>query len=97
MNKILLKSKMVIKQDTNLTLAHAIGISPQRLSAKINETNGAEFTLKEMDKIRKRYNLNGQEIESIFLFKKCLYTTLLITTERRIYRHGKDEKSRSSF
>ncbi len=62
----LLKSKMKLYGDTNATLAAAIGISPQRLSAKINETGGAEFTQGEIDAIRKRYQLSISEVGEIF-------------------------------
>lgn len=48
MNKKLLRSEMILHDDTNSTLANALGISPQSLSSKMNETNGAEFTQKEM-------------------------------------------------
>lgn len=44
MNKKLLRSEMILHDDTNSTLANALGISPQSLSSKMNETNGAEFT-----------------------------------------------------
>lgn len=69
MNKLLLKSKMALFGDTNSLLAEYIGISKQRFSAKINETGGAEFTQSEINKIRNRYNLTAEEIESIFFNK----------------------------
>lgn len=52
MNKKLLRSEMILHDDTNSTLANALGISPQSLSSKMNETNGAEFTQKEISKIQ---------------------------------------------
>lgn len=66
MNKNLLRSKMVLFGDTNETLAAALGISPQRLSAKINSTGGAEFTQGEINTIMRRYNLPFQELVNIF-------------------------------
>ncbi len=66
MNKRLLESKMKIFGDTNVTLAQAIGISPQRLSAKKNGTNNADFNRLEIDKIKQRYSLTIEEINSIF-------------------------------
>lgn len=66
MNTNMFKSKMKLHGDTNAKLAAAIGISPQRLSAKINETGGAEFTQGEIEKIRDRYNLTPDEVDSIF-------------------------------
>ncbi|MBN2851552.1 MAG: XRE family transcriptional regulator [Clostridia bacterium] len=64
-----LRSKMVLHGDTNITLSKAIGISPQRFSAKINETNGAEFKQKEIAKIKTRYQLTSEEIDEIFFGK----------------------------
>lgn len=66
MNERLLRSKMVLHGDTNNTLAEALGITPQRLSAKINETNGAEFTQREIKIIIVRYSLTDSEVISIF-------------------------------
>lgn len=66
MNKRMLKSKMALFGDTNATLANVIGISPQRFSAKINGTDGADFTREEMRIIKERYSLSAEEIENIF-------------------------------
>jgi len=66
MDGLKMKSKMVLHGDTNATLAKAIGLSAQRLSAKINETNGAEFTQSEIQKIKERYSLTLQEADEIF-------------------------------
>lgn len=66
MNANILKSKMKLFGDTNALLAEAIGCSAQRLSAKINETNGAEFTQGEIKSIRERYNLTDEEVTDIF-------------------------------
>ena len=66
MNKNLLVSKMKLHGDTNALLANAIGISPQRLSAKINNTKGAEFVQGEIEKIKERYHLTSDEINEIF-------------------------------
>lgn len=66
MNKKLLKSEMVLHDDTNSSLAEALEISPQTLSAKINETKGAEFTQREMKKIRTRYKLPDSKFLDIF-------------------------------
>lgn len=72
MNKKLLRSEMILHDDTNSTLANALGISPQSLSSKMNETNGAEFTQKEISKIRARYafpNSQGLLLSGIFEFQ----------------------------
>jgi len=66
MNKRMLESKMKMHGDTNHSLAKAIGISAQSFSAKKNETNGKEFRLSEIDKIKSRYNLTADEINIIF-------------------------------
>ena len=61
-----LKSIMVLHGDTGGDLANCLGISPQRFSAKINETNGAEFTQSEISKMKKKYKLKANEIDEIF-------------------------------
>ncbi len=66
MNKNLLVSKMKLYGDTNAALASAIGISPQRFSAKLNEYQGAEFNQGEIQKIRERYSLTDDEVVQIF-------------------------------
>ncbi len=66
MNKKLLRSKMVLHDDTNATLATALGITPQSLSLKMNETNGGEFTQNEIACIRERYHLTDEEVIAIF-------------------------------
>lgn len=57
---------MKLHGDTNANLADGIGISPQRLSAKINTTNGAEFTQGEIHAIKDRYALTDVEVNEIF-------------------------------
>lgn len=66
MNSKMLRSVMILNGDTNLTLAEALGIHPATLSAKLNGTNGAEFTQGEMAIIRKRYNLENDQFVAIF-------------------------------
>ena len=66
MNARLLRSKMVLFGDTQVDLAEALDISQQRLSAKMNETNGAEFNQREIRIIRERYNLTAEELSLIF-------------------------------
>ena len=66
MNTVLLKSKMVLYGDTNMTLGKALNIAYQTVSAKINNTNGAEFTQGEIKTIKQRYNLTATEIDEIF-------------------------------
>ena len=66
MNAKLLKSKMVLFGDTGAVLADALGISRQQFSAKLNETNGAEFTQNEIKMIKARYSLTSEEVDYIF-------------------------------
>lgn len=70
MNAKLLRSKMVLFGDTNNSLAEALGLSAQRLSEKINERNGAQFTQGEIEIIRSRYSLTSQEVIDIFFTKE---------------------------
>lgn len=66
MNKNLLASKMKMFGDTQLQLSQALGLSLARTNAKINETDGAEFTQGEISVIRCRYQLTPEEVDSIF-------------------------------
>ena len=66
MNKLRLESIMKLHGDTGKTLAEHLGMARSTFSAKINETNGAEFTQGEISKIREKYSLTADEVESIF-------------------------------
>ncbi len=70
MNTNLLRAKMVLFGDNNTTLGQFLGLAYQTVSAKINNTNGAEFTQGEIMKIKNRYNLNPQEVDEIFFNNK---------------------------
>jgi len=65
-NKNLLKSKMVLNNDNNKTLASKLNITEGSMSNKINSKN--RFTPEEMDFIRKDYDLT--DIEFIDMFFK---------------------------
>lgn len=65
MNKNLLRSIMVLHNDTNKTLAEAIGISEKSVNDKINE-NGTEFKQSEISIIKKRYGLSDEQTSAIF-------------------------------
>ena len=65
MNSKLFRSIMLIKGDTNKTLAEFLHISEVSVSNKINE-NGTEFKQGEISAIRSRYNLTAEQIEEIF-------------------------------
>lgn len=75
-NKNLLKSKMILNGDDQNALAAALGISIQRLSAKMNakqvseKVKAAQFTLSEVRIIMERYNLTPDEVVEIFLKSK---------------------------
>jgi hypothetical protein len=64
-NRKALRSVMVLHGDTNSNLAELLGISLQSVSNKLNE-NGSEFKQGEILKIKERYNLSAEQVESIF-------------------------------
>lgn len=66
MNKLKLESIMKLHGDTGTSLASYLGMARSTFSAKLNETNGAEFTQGEISKIKEKYSLNAEEIESVF-------------------------------
>ena len=72
-NKKLLKSKMALYGDDQNALAVALGITIQRLSAKMNakqvteKVKAAAFTLAEVRIIMERYSLTPEEVVAIFL------------------------------
>lgn len=66
MNKNMLESVMKLNGDTGTSLASYLGIARSTFSAKINETNGAEFTQGEISKIKQKYSLCGEDIDKIF-------------------------------
>ena len=69
MNSKLLRSIMVLHNDTNKTLADFLGKSEQTVCNKINE-NGTEFTQGEIAMITKKYNLSAEQIFAIFFADK---------------------------
>lgn len=70
MNKALLKSKMDLYEHNFGNLANIVGCSRTRLSAKVNETNGAEFTKSEIEKVKIAYQLTAEEVDLIFFTSK---------------------------
>lgn len=66
MNKNQLESVMKLHGDTGTALAEYLEIARSTFSAKINETNGAEFTQSEMAKIKNKYSLSPDEMVNIF-------------------------------
>ena len=69
-NKNELEAVMKRNGDTGGALAAYLGIARGTFSAKINETNGAEFTQGEISKIKQKYSLNAEAIDQIFFAEK---------------------------
>ncbi len=69
-NKLRLESVMRLHGDTGTSLAKYIGISRTTFSAKINETNGAEFTQGEIAIIKEKYSLCPDDVVAIFFDNK---------------------------
>lgn len=64
MNKRLMKAAIVRNNDTQISLAEALGLPQSAISNRIN--GKIDFRLREIDCIRKRYNLTDQETVAIF-------------------------------
>ena len=65
LNKDLLRSIMVLHGDTNRDIAELLDITEASFSAKINE-NGTEFKQGEISKIKEKYDLTPDQVDSIF-------------------------------
>lgn len=65
MNKKMLRSMMVLHDDTNESLAIFLGISAKSVNDKINE-KGTEFKQSEIAAIKKRYTLSDEQVSLIF-------------------------------
>ena len=74
MNKNMFVSKMKLFGDTQQILAEAMNMSLSRLNAKINETDGAEFTQSEITFIKIRYHLTAEDVDLIFFCGKSVLT-----------------------
>ena len=61
---------MKLNGDTGTSLALFLGIARSTFSAKLNETNGAEFSQKEILAIKEKYNLTADEVVAIFFDHK---------------------------
>lgn len=70
LNKQLLASVLAKNGDTQSDLAKVLGLSLSRTNAKINETDGAQFTQNEIAAIKKAYTLTAKEIDEIFFTSK---------------------------
>ncbi len=69
MNKLKLESIMRLHGDTGTSLSKYLGMARPTFSAKINETNGAEFTQGEIAMIREKYSLSPDDVIEIFFNK----------------------------
>lgn len=67
MNKRKLESVMRLHGDTGTSLAEFMNISRTTFSAKINQTNGAEFKQSEIAMIKEKYSLEPDDVVAIFL------------------------------
>ena len=70
MNKNELEAMMKRHGDTGGSLAAYLGVTRSTFSAKINETDGREFTQGEITKIKQKYGLTADEIDMIFFSEK---------------------------
>lgn len=66
MNSLLFKSYMRKHVETQATLAKKLGLSLSRLNAKINNTNGADFTRPEIFEVVCLWQLTAEELQQIF-------------------------------
>jgi plasmid maintenance system antidote protein VapI len=66
MNKKEFKAMMALYGDNLEALSEFLGVSPSTLSKKINERSGIGFTQPEIIKIKDRYQLSADQIDSIF-------------------------------
>ena len=66
MNKDLLKGQIRSLGFTQGDVAEKIGVSLSRFNAKINETDGAEFSLGEVKALKEILQLESEKMEQIF-------------------------------
>ena len=67
MNARLIKARIAELGMTQKTTADAANISLSRFNAKLNGTNGAQFSLKDILALKKVLDLSAQQIDDIFL------------------------------
>ena len=70
MNRDLLKGEIRAKAMTQEAVANSIGVSLSRFNAKLNNTNGAEFSLGEVRAIKDLLRLSATQIDLIFFDEK---------------------------
>ena len=70
MNRDLLKGEIRAKAMTQESVANNIGVSLSRFNAKLNNTNGAEFSLGEVRAIKDLLRLSATQVDLIFFDEK---------------------------
>lgn len=70
MNGDLLKGEIRAKAMTQEDVARNIGVSLSRFNAKLNNTNGAEFSLGEVRAIKDLLGLTSDKVDLIFFDEK---------------------------
>ena len=70
MNGDLLKGEIRAKAMTQEDVARNIGVSLSRFNAKLNNTNGAEFSLGEVRAIKDLLGLTSYKVDLIFFDEK---------------------------
>ena len=70
-NARLLKSKMVLHDDTPDDLADAVGVHRATMYAKIR--GASEFTVSDIMVIKSRYKLTAEDIDAIFFASEVSY------------------------
>lgn len=70
MNGDLLKGEIRAKAMTQEDVARNIGVSLSRFNAKLNNTNGAEFSLGEVRAIKDLLGLTSYKVDLIFFNEK---------------------------
>lgn len=71
MNKTILLASMKVYEDSIETLADELGISTAELEAKMDESNGLQFTKEEIVIIRERYALTDTQVLRVFFPELC--------------------------
>ncbi len=66
MNADMLKGKIRENAMTQEDVAKHIGLSLSRFNAKLNETGGAEFSLREIQSIRNLFRFSPDQVDQIF-------------------------------
>lgn len=66
MNINMLKGKIKENDMTQEDVANKIGLSLSRFNAKLNEKGGAEFSLGEVQSMKKLFKLEPEQVDQIF-------------------------------